>query len=275
MAVAIVARQHRRFQSCQRELRIHEFGMLLVDTEAKRPHAVQAAVSNIFLHLLQNEPRSKIVLRVNARQFGYIVTMSAPFYLRQIHIVGYAIIMERRKEAGVEGCRQTDFRRNVPIKENRNIFLFISTLRRGCQTEKDLRLEASHQFDVCRSHNVVHFIHHHILVIVCRELQTIQAITQCVLARENMLKAGRFVVAVPQTAKIGVVKDNAEGLHGLSQNFLTMGNEKKMTVGMRFTIAFEVESRYDGFSRTRSSHHKVAEMSVHVAFHVKFSNISC
>ena len=157
--------------------------------------------------------------------------------------------MERRKEAGVEGCRQTDFRRNVPIKENRNIFLFISTLRRGCQTEKDLGLEACHQFDVCRSHNVVHFIHHHILVIVCRELQTIQAITQCVLTRENMLIAGRLVVAVPQTAEIGVVEHNAEGLHGLSQNFLTMGNEKKMTVGMRFTIAFEVESRYDGFSR--------------------------
>ena len=79
-----------------------------------------------------------------------------------------------------------------------------------------------------------------------------------------------FVVAVPQAAEVGVFEHDAEGEHGLTKDFLAMGDEEKTAVGMGLTVAFEVEGGNDGLSRARGSHHKVAEMAVHVSLHIQF-----
>lgn len=78
-----------------------------------------------------------------------------------------------------------------------------------------------------------------------------------------------FVVAVPQAAEVGVFEHDAEGEHSLTKDFLAMGDEEKTAVGMGLTVAFEVEGGNDGLSRARGSHHKVAEMAVHVSLYIQ------
>ena len=117
---------------------------------------------------------------------------------------------------------------------------------------------------------MVHLVDDHIVIIVFCELQTVQTITQGVLARKDMLVAGRFVVAIPHTAEVGIFEHNAESLHSLSQYLLPMSEEKEMTIGMLRTIAFEVEGCYHRLSCTRSSHHEIAVMPMYMAFDIQF-----
>ena len=67
MVVVVVARKHIRMQSGKRELGVHESCVLLVYTEAKCTNLVKSAVSDVLLHLLEDEPCTEIVLGVDTR----------------------------------------------------------------------------------------------------------------------------------------------------------------------------------------------------------------
>lgn len=233
------------------------------------PNLAELAVSDVLLHLLEDEPGTEVVLCIDSRQFGDVVAVSAPFHFCQVHIVRDAIIMERSKQPGVQGSRKAYFGRDVSVEENRDVLLLVCTLRRCRKTQQYPRLEMGHQLDVGGSHDVMDLIDHHIVVEILGELQMVQAVAQRVLAGKDVLIAGGFVVAVPQTAEVGVFEHDAEGEHGLTKDFLTMGDEEKTAVGMGLTKAFEVEGGNDGLSRARGSHHKVAEMAVHVSLHIQ------
>ena len=189
MVVVVVTRKHIRMQSGKRELGVHESCVLLVYTEAKRTDLVESAVSNILLHLLQDETCTEIVPGVDTRQLGDVVAVAAPFHFRQIHIIRDAIIMERSKQSGIQGSWKTYFGRDMSVEENRDILLFVCTFGRCCKTKQNVGLEVSNQFDVGWSHDVMNLVHNHIVVEVLSKLQTVQSVAQCVLACKDMLIA--------------------------------------------------------------------------------------
>ncbi len=107
MTGIVVARQHVCPQSRQRKLGVHKRGMLLIDTETEGTHLIQPTVAYVLLHLLQDEPCAEIVLRVDTRELRHIVAVPTPFHLRQVHIVGYAVIMERGEQPSVQSGGQS------------------------------------------------------------------------------------------------------------------------------------------------------------------------
>ena len=148
---------------------VHVSCVLLVYAEAKRPNLAELAVSDVLLHLLEDEPGTEVVLCIDSRQFGDVVAVSAPFHFRQVHIVRDAIV--RGTEQAARRSRQQPgvFRqRCVRRVENRDVLLLVCTLRRCRKTQQYPRLEMGHQLDVGGSHDVMDLIDHHIVVEVPR-----------------------------------------------------------------------------------------------------------
>ena len=117
---------------------------------------------------------------------------------------------------------------------------------------------------------MVNLIHHHVVVVILGQLKIVDTITERVLACKHMLVAGRLVCSIPYATEVRIIKHDAKRLHRLSQNLLTMGNEKEMTIWVSLTIALEVKGCNDRLTRTRCSYNKITIIAMNVAFYVKF-----
>ena len=238
----------------------HVLGVADAHAEAERPHA--ADVGDRVGECLEDEAHPHVVAGEDVCQVLDVVPGAAPPVCRaQIGAVVQAEVLERRQQPTLQRLPQPQLHRDAATEPAAHV-LTVGPLRRGGQTEQDLRLEVLQQPSVRGRLRVMELVdHHHVEALRVQLRRQVQP-GQRLHRREHVPPLARPLPTHEALPERPVAQDVAERRLALAENLVTVGHEQQRVHRPRLPQAPVVEPRHDRLARPRGHHHQAVRPPV-------------
>jgi hypothetical protein len=170
-------------------------------------------------------------------------------------LVPDAVVVERSEQSGLDPGEQVAGEHEVVVAQGQDVGL-VGAVRGGGEPEQEARLEVAEQAPVGGRGGVVEFVDHDVIEVVRREALEVGALAQCLHRRAEHVDLGVADCAHVE-ADAGLGADAREGVRGLAQDLLAVGDEQHASGAH----VFGVEGREPGLAETGGEHDEAAPVA--------------
>ena len=164
------------------------------------------------------------VERIQIGQLALVVTAPRPAQIVQVNGVCNAEILEGAQELPLDGLGQADLSSTSSAEIIQNTPT-IHALRCCRQTQQDFRPEVVQELLVSRRSGVVEFVHHNVVIVICRQTVTKSLGVKGLHRNKQVIQMLRPITANKELTEIRVLQNALESIPALLQNFLPVGHE--------------------------------------------------